>query len=103
MNKTLKLVNNINYQEGSIVSKELICHKKVKIILFAFDKNQDLSEHVSPFDAFIYVIEGDALIQINKKVNKMQKGDMIILPSNHPHSVKALTCFKMLLVMIKKS
>jgi len=96
-----ELKGAIEYQENSIVSKALIQKKEGSLSLFAFDKNQALSEHTSPYDAFIYIIEGDALIKIGGKENLVKEGEAIALPKDIPHSVKAEKPFKMLLIMIK--
>ncbi len=69
--------------------------------LFAFDKGQGLSEHVAPFDALVYVIEGKIKITISKKSKLLKKDEIIIMQANKPHALKALACSKMMLVMIK--
>jgi len=94
-------MNMIDYQEGSIVSKELINKEKGTVTLFAFDKGQGLSEHTAPFDAFVYLIDGKAEITIDGKAHSVTAGGSIIMPANKPHSLKAVERFKMLLVMIK--
>jgi len=94
-------MNMIDYQEGSIVSKELINKEKGTVTLFAFDKGQGLSEHTAPFDAFVYLIDGKAEITIDGKAHSVTAGESIIMPANKPHSLKAVERFKMLLVMIK--
>ncbi len=112
--KQLKLLNMINiieqagnldslvdYQDGSVVSKELIKKEKGTVTLFAFDKGQGLSEHTAPFDAFVYIIDGKAEITISGKAHSLTAGETIIMPANKPHSLKAVERFKMLLVMIK--
>ncbi|MFA4854164.1 MAG: cupin domain-containing protein [Candidatus Omnitrophota bacterium] len=94
-------MNMIDYQDGSIVSKELIKKDKGTVTLFAFDKGQGLSEHIAPFDAFVYIIDGKAEITIDGKIHSLAEGETIIMPANKPHSLKAVERFKMLLVMIK--
>jgi len=94
-------MNMIDYQEGSIVSKEMINKEKGTVTLFAFDKGQGLSEHTAPFDAFVYLIDGKAEITIDGKAHSVTAGESIIMPANKPHSLKAVERFKMLLVMIK--
>lgn len=96
-----KLVRLVDYQEGSIVSKTLIDKKTGTITLFAFDKGQGLSEHTAPFDAMVLILEGEAQITIEGKPYSLSAGEMIIMPANKAHSVKAQDRFKMLLVMIK--
>ncbi len=99
--KAASLVSLVDYQDGSIVSKELIKKDKGTVTLFAFDKGQGLSEHTAPFDALVYIIDGKAEITIDGKVHFLAAGETIIMPANKPHSLKAVECFKMLLVMIK--
>ena len=95
------LTSLIDYQEGSIVSKEILKKKSGTITLFAFDSGQGLSEHTAPFDAFVFVAEGEARITVPGKLHNVNRGQTIIMPANQPHSVKATERFKMLLVMLK--
>jgi quercetin dioxygenase-like cupin family protein len=97
----VKMVDLAKYQNGSIVSNTLINKKTGTITLFAFDKGQGLSEHTAPFDAMVYLLDGKAKIFISGKPFNLNAGEMIIMPANHPHSLKATTRFKMLLIMIK--
>lgn len=91
----------VSYSEGSIVSKIIEKNNAGNLTLFAFDKGQNLSEHTAPFDAIVQIIEGEAEVVINGKVNSLSEGDFIIMPANIPHAVAAVTAFKMLLTMIK--
>ncbi len=100
--KALSLKNLINYQSKSIVSKVIVSKKNGNITLFAFDEDEGLSEHTVPFDALVYCIEGKAQVNISNKINTVQEGDIIIMPANKCHSIKAITKFKMLLIMIKE-
>lgn len=95
------LVNLVDYQDDSIVSKEIIKKDKGTVTIFAFDKGQGLSEHIAPFDALVYIFDGKAQISIAKKAHQLKAGETIIMPANKPHSLKAVERFKMLLVMIK--
>ncbi len=95
------LVSLVDYQEGSVVSKEVIKKEKGTVSLFAFDKGQGLSEHTAPFDALAYIFDGKAEISICGKPHNLKAGEIIIMPANKPHSLKAVERFKMLLVMIK--
>jgi quercetin dioxygenase-like cupin family protein len=99
--KALDLNGMLDYQEGSVVSRTLIDTSVGSVTLFSFDKDQGLSEHSAPFDALVYIVEGKADIMISKKSNLLIKGQMIIMPKNEPHALKALEKFKMMLVMIK--
>lgn len=96
------LVSLVDYQEGSVVSKEIIKRDKGTVTFFAFDKGQGLSEHTAPFDALVYILDGKAEIAIADKQHSLKTGETIIMPANKPHSLKALDRFKMLLVMIKE-
>ena len=91
----------ISYQSGSVVSKTLIDKKIGTLTLFAFDAGQGLSEHTAPFDAVVQIVDGTAAITIDGSVHQVQAGEMIIMPANLPHSLKAELPFKMLLVMIR--
>lgn len=99
--KVLDLAELVDYQEGSVVSRTLIKTDTGTVTLFAFDKGQGLSEHTASFDAFVYVIEGQAKINISGQPHQLNKGQMIIMPANRPHSLQAIERFKMALVMIK--
>jgi len=95
------LVDLIDYQEGSVVSREIISRKTGTITLFAFDEGQGLSEHTAPFDAVVEIVEGEAQLAIGDNVLGARSGQMVIMPANVPHSVKATKKFKMLLTMIR--
>ncbi len=99
--RALKLTELIEYQEGSVVSRTLIDKKTGTVTLFAFDQGQGLSEHTAPFDALVYLIDGDAKITISGKPIQVKEGEMVIMPANQPHALKAIKRFKMLLVMIR--
>ena len=95
------LVSQIEYQSGSVVSKSLLTKKSGNITLFAFDKDQGLSEHTAPFDAFVQVLQGTVKITISENEHQLSEGDIVVMPANEPHALKALQKFKMLLIMIK--
>ncbi|MDO8661911.1 MAG: cupin domain-containing protein [Candidatus Omnitrophota bacterium] len=99
--EAVSLVNLVDYQEASVVSKEVIKKDKGTVTLFAFDKGQGLSEHTAPFDAFVYILDGRAEISIAGKQHNLEAGEAIIMPANKPHALTAKERFKMLLVMIK--
>jgi quercetin dioxygenase-like cupin family protein len=99
--KTLDLAGLVDYQKGSIVSREIINKKTGTVTLFAFDKGQGLSEHTAPFDALTYILDGEAEVIICGKSLRPKKGDTVIMPANKPHALKAIKRFKMLLVMIR--
>jgi len=97
----LKLAELTSYQEGSIVSRQIVSRKTGTVTLFAFDQGQELSEHTAPYDALVYVLDGEAHIRIAGRPFVLQPGDMINMPANQPHAVKAEQRFKMLLIMIR--
>ncbi len=101
LGKTLKLSGLVEYQDGSVVSREIINKKTGTVTIFAFDEGQGLSEHSAPFDAMVFIADGEGEITIDGKPNRLKAGDMIIMPAEHPHSVKAIKKFKMLLIMIR--
>ena len=101
ISKILNPAEMIEYQADAIVSKTLVNKKTGTVTLFAFDKEQSLSEHTAAYDAIVYVLDGEAEITISGNPYKLTNGEMIIIPANHPHSLRALTPFKMMLVMIK--
>lgn len=99
--KKEKLTDLVNYQKGSVVSRTIIDKTAGTVTLFAFDQGQGLSEHTAPFDALVYLLEGAVEITISGKVHRLKEGETIMLPANHPHALKALSKFKMLLIMIR--
>ena len=101
MTQVLELKDMAVYQEHSVVSREIIGKPSGTMTVFAFDKDEGLSEHTAPFDAVVYLLEGEAEIRIDGKPHSVREGEMIIMPANRPHALKAITRYKMLLVMIK--
>lgn len=99
--KTLKIADCIQYQSGSIVSKEILRKPTGTITIFAFDAGQGLSEHTSPFDAFVQVVDGEGEVVIGGVSHNVGTGEMIIMPAGIPHAVYAKKPFKMLLTMIR--
>ena len=92
----------IEYSEGGVVSKQVTKSKGGNITLFSFDREQGLSEHTTPFDAVVQILDGEAEIIIGGEVFYLTKGNSIIMPANIPHSLKATERFKMLLTMIRQ-
>ena len=99
--KAMNLAGMVEYQEGAVVSKQIIKKDAGNITLFAFDKGEGLSEHTAPYDAAVLVVEGKAQIVISGVTHTVGAGELIIMPANKPHAVKAPEKFKMMLVMIK--
>ncbi|GBD91276.1 cupin domain protein [bacterium BMS3Abin04] len=96
-----KLINEIEYQSSSIVSKQILKKENGNITLFAFGENEELTKHTSPYEAFVQIIEGEMQIEIGKEIFNLKSGNVILMPANIPHGLKALTNVKMLLTMIK--
>ena len=103
LGKTLKVENLIDYQENSVVSREIVRKETGTVTIFAFDKGEGLSEHTAPFDAMVQVVDGKAEIIISNVSNIVKKGEMIIMPANDPHALKAIEKFKMILTMIRSN
>lgn len=91
----------VNYQDGSVVSRSVLKREKGNVTIFAFDEGQGLSEHTSPFDALIQNVEGEAEVTVSGKPIALKLGDVVLLPANKPHAMKAITRFKMVLTMIR--
>ena len=96
-----RLVDLVDYQEKSVVSRTMIDKKTGTVTLFAFDQTQSLSEHTVPFDALVYLLDGKAEITISGEAFTLKQGEMIIMPANKPHAIKAIEKFKMILTMIR--
>jgi quercetin dioxygenase-like cupin family protein len=100
-NEAKALIDLLEYQAGSVVSKTLIDKAAGTLTLFAFDQGQGLSEHTAPFDAVVYIFDGEAEITLSGKAQRVKQGEMIVMPANKPHALRAVGKFKMMLVMIK--
>ncbi len=99
--EVIRVSDLVNYQDGSVVSRTLVTRSTGTITLFAFDEGQGLSEHTAPFDAVAHVLEGQAEIIVSGKPLHTTAGEAVLMPANQPHSLKALSRFKMLLTMIR--
>ncbi len=97
----LHMAELVSYQDGSVVSRQITKAEAGNVTLFAFDKDQELSEHTAPFDALVHILDGDAEIKISGNAYNLKTGDAIIMPANEPHALRASTRFKMLLTMIR--
>jgi quercetin dioxygenase-like cupin family protein len=96
------LVNDlISYQEEAVVSRTLIDKTAGTVTIFAFDEGQGLSEHTAPFDAMAQILDGQVEIKISGQPFHLETGEMIVMPANQPHSLRAITAFKMMLIMIR--
>jgi quercetin dioxygenase-like cupin family protein len=97
----VRVTELVNYQEGAVVSRTLLKRPTGTVTVFAFDEGQGLSEHTSPFEALVQVLEGQAEISVAGKPLSTKAGESVHLPANQPHAVKAATRFKMLLTMLR--
>jgi quercetin dioxygenase-like cupin family protein len=91
----------LEYQDGSIVSRVLLKNKGGTVTLFAFEQGEGLSEHTAPFEALVFVVDGEAEVEIAGRPYSVRTGETITLPANIPHAVRAVARFKMLLTMIR--
>jgi quercetin dioxygenase-like cupin family protein len=96
-----KVRDLINYQDGAVVSREIIKKPEGNVTLFAFDEGQGLTEHTSPFDALVHILEGVAEITIAGQSHRVQEGELILMPASQPHALMALKRYKMILTMIR--
>ena len=100
--KAIEMESLIEYQEGSVVSMEVIKKELGTVTVFAFDKGQGLSEHSAPFDAMVQIIDGEAEITLAGEPQTVKKGEFLIMPANVPHALQAVNGpYKMVLTMIK--
>jgi quercetin dioxygenase-like cupin family protein len=97
----LKVIELAAYQEGAVVSREILKKPTGTVTAFAFDEDQGLSEHTAPFDALVQVLEGEVEIAIAGKPHRLVGGEMILMPAHQPHALKAIQRFKMILTMIR--
>ncbi|HOV97962.1 MAG TPA: cupin domain-containing protein [Bacteroidota bacterium] len=99
--QVIRLSDLADYQEGAVVSRTIIDKKAGTVTFFAFDEGQGLSEHTAPFDAMVYILDGEAEVVISGKPLCLKEGEMVIMPANQPHALRALKKFKMILTMIR--
>jgi quercetin dioxygenase-like cupin family protein len=99
--KAAEVSELVAYHAGAIVSRTIVDKTAGTITLFAFEKEQGLSEHTAPYDAMVYLLDGEAEVTISGKALKLKQGEMVIMPANEPHALRATSRFKMMLVMIK--
>lgn len=97
----VNLANLVSYQKDAIVSHTVIDNDAGSITIFAFDKGQGLNEHKAPYDALIYILEGEASVTISDRLLRLEEEQMVTLTGNTPHSIRATNRFKMLLVLIR--
>lgn len=97
----IKLIDLADYQAGAVVSRTVIDKKTGTVTFFAFDAGQGLSEHTAPFDALVYLLDGEAEIVISGKPLRVKAGEMVLMPANEPHALRAVKRFKMILTLIR--
>jgi len=95
------LAGLVEYQTGSVVSRSLLNKPTGSVTLFAFDKDQRLSEHTTPYDALALAVEGELEITIAGERSRLASGELLLMPANKPHAVRAIERSKMLLVMVR--
>ena len=96
----MRLADLIEYHAGSVVSRTIIDRQTGTVTLFSFDKDEGLSEHTAPFDALVFVVDGEAEVTLAGKSSIVKTGEMIVMPAHKPHALRAIERFKMLLIMI---
>jgi quercetin dioxygenase-like cupin family protein len=95
------LLGMVGYQEGAVVSRTLVDKKSGTVTLFAFAQGQGLSEHTAPFDALVQLLEGEAEITVSGTPFRLGPGEVIVMPANEPHALRAIRPFKMMMTMIR--
>jgi quercetin dioxygenase-like cupin family protein len=99
--RVLKAIELVDYQDGAVVSREIARGEKGTVTIFSFDNGQGLSEHTAPFDALVYILEGEAEVIIAGEPLRLVSGEMVIMPANKPHALQAVKRFKMILTLIR--
>ena len=99
--KVVGLADLLGYQEGAVVSRTIIDKPAGTVTLFAFDEGQGLSEHTAPFDALVHVLDGEASITVSGEESTVRAGEMLIMPADQPHALRAVKPLKMMLVLVR--
>ena len=99
--RVIELASFVEYSDNAVLSKTLVDKNAGTITLFSFDAGQGLSEHTAPYDAVVHIIDGEAEIIIGGTASRVTTGQMIIMPAEIPHELRAIKQFKMLLTMIR--
>lgn len=100
--RVLRLKDLMGYLDGTVASRMIISHKAGSITLFSFDENEGLSEHTTPYDAVVTILDGECEVWVAGQTYQMEEGETIIFPSNVPHALSAITKFKIMLTMIRE-
>lgn len=98
--QVLDLAGQIDCAKGQVTSKTLVQNGAVGVTLFAMPSGEGISAHKSTGDAFVMALEGSAEVTIDNSIFPLQQGQCIVMPAGHPHAVRAVDDFKMLLVVI---
>ena len=96
------LTDLVAYQDGSVVSRKILGGAKGNVTLFAFAEGEGLTEHTSPYEALVVVLDGEAVVRIGGKEQVVRTGEAVNLPASVPHALTARCAFKMMLVMIRE-
>jgi quercetin dioxygenase-like cupin family protein len=99
--QVVKATDLVGYQTGSVVSREIVKLPTGNVTIFSFEEGLGLSEHKTPFDALVQVLEGEVEISIDSKSYHVESGEILLMPANHLHALKAVKRFKMILTMIR--
>jgi quercetin dioxygenase-like cupin family protein len=99
--QVLRLADLVQFQKGSVVSRQLVKKQAGNVTIFAFAEGEGLSEHTAPFDAMVHVLDGEAEVVIAGTPFRLAGGDAIVMPANRPHALRAVTAFRMVLTMIR--
>jgi quercetin dioxygenase-like cupin family protein len=101
LHEAASMAGLIDYQSGTVASRTIVKGQTGTVTVFAFDEGEGLSEHTAPFDALVHVIDGEAEITIDGRAHALKQGEMIVMPADRPHALKAIRRFKMVLTMIR--
>ncbi len=99
--KPRRLADLLAYQDHAVVSQTLIKQAGGTVTLFAFAEEEELTEHTSAYDALVHVLDGEAEITVAGTAHRVPAGEALLLPAGKPHAVRAVSQFKMLLILIK--
>ena len=102
LGRVLNLTDLVQYQSGTVASRMIVNRKSGSITLFSFDEDEGLSEHTSPYDAVVTILDGECEVWVAGTTHQMRAGETIIFPANVPHALFATTRFKMMLIMIRE-
>jgi len=101
LHEAASMAGLIDYQPGTVASRTIVKGKTGTVTVFAFDEGEGLSEHTAPFDALVHLIDGEAEITVDGRPHVLKQGEMIVMPADRPHGLKAIRKFKMVLTMIR--